>query len=182
MTDFRRRSPIFLLALLMTAALGLAAPARAQEDSYDLQVTGYGKFSPGAKFSIERTENTELSSFVQARLKEALERHGFTYGKSSQLVMTISAEKVGSNERPASATYDQSTAQFRLSMGEQPPASGQIGRQFRISVDLYDRKSGQYLWRARITDARPSADPFAVSPPMIEQLAKAMDLWAGPSH
>jgi hypothetical protein len=173
---------LFLL-LLVAASLGLGAPARAQDDEFDLQVTGYGKFSPGAKFGLEMSENTELSSFVQARLKEALEHHGFTYGKSAQLVMTISAEKIGSNEGPASTTYDQSTAQFRLSMGDdRPPAGAQIGRQFRITVDLYDRQTGRYMWRARITDTRPDADPFAVSRPMTEQLAKAMDLWAGPGH
>src|SRR5262245_45891885 len=119
----RRSSPILLLLLLLVAAsLGFGVPARAQDDELDLQVTGYGKFSPGAKFGLELSENTELASLVQARLKEALERHGFTYGKSSHLVMMVSAEKIGSSERPAGTTFDQSTSQFRLSMGnDQPP-------------------------------------------------------------
>jgi hypothetical protein len=176
------RLPILFASLLIAASLGLGPPARAQDDALDMQVVGYGKFDPGAKFGLERAENTELSTYALARLKEALERHGFTYGKSSRLVMTLAAEKVG-GERPAANTFDQSTAQFHLSMGDsKPPPNAQIGRQYRISLDLYDRQSGRYLWRGLITDSRPGDDPFAASKPMVEQLVKAMDLWAGPAR
>jgi hypothetical protein len=183
MKDRLMRSPFLVIAALLIAApFALGLPAHAQDDSLDLQVVGYGKFAPGAKFGLELAENTELSTYVLARLKEALERHGFDYGKSSHLVMTLAVEKVG-GERPPSATFDQSAAQFRLSMGEtKPPPGAQIGRAYRISLDLFDRQTGRYLWRARITDTRPGDDPFAASKPMVEQLVKAMDLWAGPAH
>jgi hypothetical protein len=176
------RSRMLIVALLIATSLGLGPLARAEEDPLNLQVAGYERLAAGAKFSIEPTENTELSSDVMARLKEALTRHGFAYGKSSHLVMTVAADRVG-GERPPAATFDQSTAQFHLSMGDnKPPLSAQIGRQYRISVDLYDRLSGRYLWRAQITDLKPDANPLAASKPMVEQLVKAMALWAGPGH
>jgi hypothetical protein len=176
------RSRMLIVALLIATSLGLGLRARAEEDPLNLQVAGYERLAAGAKFSVEGAENTELSSYVLARLKEALARHGFTYGKSSRLVMTVAAEKIG-GERPPTASFDQSTAQFHLSMGDsQPPLNAQIGRQYRISIDLYDRLSGRYLWRAQITDLKPDADPLAASKPMVEQLVKAMALWAGPGH
>jgi hypothetical protein len=96
--------------------------------------------------------------------------------------MTAAAEKIG-GELPAAASFDQSNAQFHLSMGDsKQPLHAQIGRQYRISIDLYDRLSGRYLWRAQINDLKPDADPFAASRPMVEQLVKAMALWAGSGH
>jgi hypothetical protein len=164
------------------AAFGLGPPAGAAEDPVEMQVVGYDTFHARAKFRILPTENTELASCVQARLKETLARHGFTYGQSAHLVMTVTAEKLG-GERPPVMSFDPSTSQLHVGIDtSKPPLHAQMGHQYRISLDLYDRQSGRYLWRGRIADMKPDVDPFAATKPMIERLVKAMALWAGPTH
>ncbi len=173
---------ILITALLFAGSLGLGLPTRAEEDPINMQVAGYDKFPPGAVFHIRPIQNTELTSYAEARLKEALERHGFSYGGSARLVMTIAAEKIGS-ERPPAASFDQNSTQFHVSIGSnQPPLYAQVGHEYRISLDLYDRQSGRYLWRGQISDLKPDADPFAATKSMIQRLVAAMAAWAGQRH
>jgi hypothetical protein len=182
MEDCLTRSRMLVAALLIAASFGLGVPARADEDSVDMQVTAYDKLPAGAKFGIERTENTELSTYVQGHLKDALERHGFSYGKSARLVMTVAVEKIG-NERPPDASFDQDNSQIHVAIDNgQPPLDSQIGHQFRISIDLYDRRSGQYVWRGHITNMKPGVDPFAATKPMIERLVDSMASGTATGH
>jgi hypothetical protein len=109
MKECLMRPRTLVLALLFAGSLGLGLSAHAEEDPINIQVAGYDKLPAGAKFHIRPNQNTELTSFAQARLKEALERHGFSYGGSARLVMTIAAEKIGS-ERPPAANFDQNSA------------------------------------------------------------------------
>ena len=120
-------------------------------------------------------KNTELDSNAQAGLKEALERHGIGYGHSAQLVMTIAAEKIGDATALPSTKFDENTGQLHIGFNSTKPSSyAQVGHQYRISLDLYDRLSGRYLWRGQITDDQPDADSSAATKPMIEQLVNAL--------
>jgi len=182
MEEYLMRPHTLVLAVLFAVHLSFGPSARAEEDSINMQVAGYDKLPVGAKFRIHPNQNTELTSYAQARLKEALERHGFSYGRSARLVMTIAAEKIGS-ERPPAASFDQNSAQFHVSIGNsQPPLYAQVGHEYRISLDLYDRQSGRYLWRGQISDLKPDADPFAATKSMIQRLVAAMAAWAGQRH
>jgi hypothetical protein len=183
MKDRLMRSRTLIVALLIAASFGLGLPTRAEEDSpLDMQVTAYDKLPAGAKFGVEMSENTELASYVQARLKESLERHGFNYGKSAHLVMTVAAQKIGS-ERPPDASFDTDNSQIHVTLdNSKPPPDAQIGHQYRISIDLYDRASGQYLWRGQITNMRPDVDPFAATEPMVERLVNSIATGAGSGH
>jgi hypothetical protein len=173
---------ILIAALLVAGSLGLGHSARAEEDPINMQTAGYDKFPAGAKFHIRPTQNTELTSYAEARLTEALGLHGFSYGGSARLVLTIAAERIGS-ERPPAASFDQNSTQFHVSIGSsQPPLYAQVGHEYRISLDLYDRQSGRFLWRGQISDLEPDADPFAATKPMIGRLVTAMAAWAGPGH
>jgi hypothetical protein len=179
MKECLMRPQTLILPLLIAGSLGLGLSTRAEEDPLNMQVAGYEKLPVGAKFRIRPNQNTELTNYAQARLKEALERHGFSYGGSARLVMTIAAEKIGS-ERPPAASFDQNSAQFHVSIGNSPPPLyAQVGHEYRISLDLYDRQSGRYLWRGQISDLKPDADPFTASKSMIERLITAMAVWAG---
>lgn len=171
---------MLIAALLIGASLGFGLQARAADDPVDMQVVGYEKLPPGPKFSVEANANTELARNALARLKEALESRGIDYGHSAQLVMTVSPETVGGNQ--ASTTgFDQSTAIFHLTINDtKPPLYAQVGRQYRISLDLFDRQSGRYLWRGQITDLKPDADPLSATKSMIEKLVNALVLWGAP--
>ena len=163
-----------IAALLMVSSWGLSLPAHGADYPFDVRIVVYHNLPANPKFSVEAAENTELNSHAQAGLKDILEHHGIGYGHSANLVMTIAAEKIGSSSRPA-AGFDESTGQFHLSMASNElPQSEQIGRQFRISIDLYDRLSGRYLWRGQITDNQPDADPFNSTKPMIEKLVNTL--------
>ena len=168
-------SPMSIAAFLIVSPWGLSLPARAADYPFDVQVVVYDNLPANPKFTVEAAENTELNSYAQAGLKDILEHHRIGHGHSANLVMTIAAEKIGSSGNRPAASFDQSTGQFHLSMASnERPQSEQVGRQFRISIDLYDRLSGRYLWRGQITDNQPYADPFAATKPMIEKLVNTL--------
>jgi hypothetical protein len=170
------QSQIPIAAFLIAASLGLSVPARAAENPVNMQIVRYDNLPASPKFSVEAAENTELDSNAQAGLKEALERHRIDYGQSAHLVMIIAAEKIGSNPNPPPATnFEEGTGKLHISIGSTEPSNyAQVRHQYRISLDLYDRLSGRYLWRGQITDAQPDADPFVATKPMIEQLVNAL--------
>ena len=57
-----------------------------------------------------------------------------------------------------------------------------IPHTFRITLALYQRSTGHYLWRGEITDLKPDADPLDATGPMIAKLVEALGKSVGPAQ
>jgi hypothetical protein len=183
-----------LLAASLLLALSAAATAGA-EDSMQMAVVSYGKIPAGAGFQTELVENTELATRVETRLKKALTDRGLNPSADAGLVISIAADRTGgptnlslgneSQQNSASANAQVNinidTSQSKLLGGSSEPAT-KIGRAYRITLAIYDRTTGRYVWRAEITDNKPDVDPAAATGPMVEKLASALEKSVGPAN
>ena len=143
---------------------------RAEDDPLYVQIIRYENLPPDPKFSIETSDNTELGTYAQADLKQALERHGVSYGRSAHLVIALTVAKVSGN-RPPTASFDTRTGQLHIAIDPAQPSNfPQLAYQYRISLDLFDQQSGSYLWRGQVTDEQQQADAFVTTSRMIDRL------------
>ena len=169
------------LMLMATAALGttaMGAAARA-EDPTRLAVVSYGNIPAGASFETELFQNTEISNHVASTLKETLTAHGFRYDPDGRgLVFSINADPTGRGDSDqALGITDQSNGQVHITIDtsdtdKKPDA---VARGYRITLGVYERQSGRYVWRAEINDLKPDADPMAATKPMVEKLVMALE-------
>jgi hypothetical protein len=181
------------LAMSMTAALlmtlGATAIARA-DDAMSLAVVSYGKIPAGASFQTELVDNSELASQVETRLTRALSDRGFNPSTDAGLVISIAADRTGGPTNLSVGNGQQSNAQVNINidtgqnqlLGDSTQLPTKIGRAYRITLAIYDKATGRYVWRAEITDAKPDVDPTAATGPMVEKLASALEKSVGPAN
>jgi hypothetical protein len=153
-------------------AQGTLAP-----DTMQVAVVGYGKIPPGAGFQTELVENSEISTHVDDSLKAMLARHGLHYSPDAPLVFSVAAVRTGNNDAAYAAdniATDDSQVHIAINTSDTNLTS-KMPHTFRISLALYDRQSGHYVWRGEVTDHRPFGDPFKATDPMLERLATALD-------
>ena len=181
------------LRILMTAALFIATFATAgahAEDPMQLAVVSYGKIPAGAAFQTELVENSELASQVETHLKKALADRGFNSAADAGLVISIAADRTGGPTSLSVGNGQQSNAQVNINidtgqnklLGGSTQPTSKIGRAYRITLAIYDRVTGRYVWRAEITDNKPDVDPAAATEPMVEKLASALEKSTGPAN
>ena len=180
-------------ALMLLAALPLMLSATAvarADDPMQLAIVSYGKIPPGSTFQTELSDNTELASQVEASLKKALGNHGFVTTDDAPYVISISADRTGgaTNLSVGNGTGGQSNAQVNINIdtgqntlldgATQPPEK--MERAYRITLAIYNKADGRYVWRAEITDRKPGVDPASATGPMVEKLAGALEKSAKP--
>jgi hypothetical protein len=175
-----------LAALLLTATLAVPAPARA-DDPLQLAVVSYGKIPAGSSFETELSQNTEIANHVDTALKNTLTAHGFRYQpEGTGLVFAINADPTGRRESDLSlgVNNDESNAQVHISIDTNDTglSTDTIPRGYRITLGVYERESGRYVWRAEINDMRPDADPFSATKPMVERLVAALEKSVRPAN
>ena len=179
------------LMLLAVLPLMLAATAIARaDDPMQLAIVSYGKIPAGSAFQTELSDNTELASQVETSLKKALGDHGFVTAEDAAYVISISADRTGgsTNLSVGNASGGQSNAQVNINIdtGQNSLLDGgtqqteKIERAYRITLAIYNKANGRYVWRAEITDRKPGADPNAVTGQMVEKLASALEKSAQP--
>lgn len=175
-------------ALMLLAALPLMLSATAvvhADDPMQLAIVSYGKIPLGSAFQTELSDNTELASQVETSLKKALGNHGFLTADDAPYVITISADRTGgsTNLSVGNASGGQSNAQVNINIntgqnslldgGTQP--AEKIERAYRITLAIYNKANGRYVWRAEITDRKDGVDPNTATGPMVEKLAGALE-------
>jgi hypothetical protein len=171
--------------VLIAAFLLTATTARAQ-DPIQMDVVGYGKIPAGARFQTELTDNSEIANHVDSDLKSILSKHGFQHSDDAGLVFTITAD-TSSRDRSetalASENLRQDNAQVHITLNTSDKTeTARLPHAYRITLALYERKSGHYVWRGEVTNMRPDADPFEVTSPMLEQLVTAMEKSVAPAN
>ena len=174
------------LSLMLAAALPLflsATPAAMAEDPMQIAVVSYGKIPAGTAFRTELTDNTELATQVETSLKKALGNRGFTASDEAPYVISIAADRTGGSTNLSVGSGQQSNAQVNINIdtgqnkllgGSTQPAE-KIAKAYRITLGIYEKATGRYVWRAEITDSKPDVDPTAATGPMVEKLASALE-------
>ena len=179
--------------IAMTAALfmsAVASTAAQAGDPMQIAVVSYGKIPAGSAFQTELVDNSELASQVETHLKKALSDRGFTPAGDGGLVISIAADRTGGPTNLSVGSGQQSNAQVNINIdtsqnqllggGTQPTTK--IARAYRITLAIYDKATGRYVWRAEITDTKPDVDPTAATGPMVEKLVSALEKSIGPAN
>jgi hypothetical protein len=168
--------------ILPAAALFLAlsaSPAALAEDPLQMAVVSYGTIPAGSAFRTELVENSELSAQVEESLKKALGNRGFAASDDAPFVISITADRTGSATSLSVGNSGQSNAQVNISIDTGQNGSAEeptkIERAYRITLAIYDKSTGRYVWRAEITDRKLDTDPAAATGPMVEKLASALE-------
>src|SRR5260221_9931453 len=179
--------------LAMTAALFVSAVASGgalADDPMQIAIVSYGKIAAGSAFQTELVDNSELAGKVETHLTKALSDRGFTPATDGALVISIAADRTGGSTNLSVGSGQQSNAQVNINIdtgqsellgGSTQPAT-KIERAYRITLAIYDKATGRYVWRAEITDTKPGVDPVAATGPMVEKLANALDKSIRPAN
>ena len=171
------RKLLLIAAGLIGAGLLACLPARA-DDPIKMSVVGYAKIPQGAGLDTKAVANDELNAYVEDHLRQALVKRGFHLSPDVRRVFSVSAVRTGATP-PPSAYFDPEDAQVHLNIDttHEAPLAVPIGHSFRISLDLYNRITGHYLWRAEITDMRRDVDPYGdATDQMLERLLNAFQV------
>jgi hypothetical protein len=170
--------PALAAALILSANLLALAPARA-DDPMQLAVVSYGNIPAGSNFETELSQNTEIANHVDTALKDSLTAHGFHYQpEGTGLVFSINADPTGRRESSLSlGVNDQASGQVHIAINtnDTGQSTDTVARGYRITLGVYERDSGRYVWRAEINDLSPDADPFSATKPMVERLVAALE-------
>ena len=174
------------MSAMLAAALPLFLSATAvalAEDPMQIAVVSYGKIPAGTAFRTELTDNTELATQVETSLKKALGNRGFTAADEAPYVISIAADRTGGSTNLSVGSGQQSNAQVNINIdtgqnkllggGSQP--AEKIEKAYRITLGIYEKATGRYVWRAEITDSKPDVDPTAATGTMVEKLASALE-------
>ena len=123
---------------------------------------------------------------VDTTLKDTLTAHGFRYQpEGTSLVFSINADPTGRRESSLSlGVNDQTSAQVHIAIDtyDSGQSTDTVARGYRITLGVYERDSGRYVWRAEINDLSPDADPFSVTKPMVEKLVAALEKSVQPAN
>ena len=177
--------PALAAALILASALLAPTSVRA-DDPMQLAVVSYGKIPAGSTFETELSQNTEIANHVDTALKNTLTAHGFHYQpEGTGLVFSINADPTGRRESSLSlGVNDQASAQVHIAIdtNDSGQSTDTVARGYRITLGVYERDTGRYVWRAEINDLSPDADPFSVTKPMVEKLVAALEKSVQPAN
>jgi len=173
----------------LVAAILLVATAAWADDPMQIAVVSYGRVPAGAAFSTEPADNSEITDHVDQSLRQALIDKGFQFSEDASLVFGVAADTTGrtsSNlgagpQNNAQVHITINTSQNELIGGATQPAN-KIAHTFRITLGLYERSSGHYIWRGEITDLKPDADPLSATGPMVAKLVEELNKSVGPAQ
>ena len=189
MTLMQRRFPsASALALAVGLCLGsgeaLAQAAASQpEPGPSIQAVDYAPVPAGSSFEVQADD--ELSQDTVERVRAELANHGYASQDQASLVMVIETDLIRGQKQDdpfgqVRANNDEATVNARLFstsqnslLNPQQPI-GSADRTYRISVSIYDRNTGLYVWRGTAIRSDPNLDVDQASNEMISALVGAV--------
>ena len=160
---------IAIAAVLAVPAALLAAPAQAQSP-YTVSVTNYQPIPAGATYVTDMNENTELTATAESALRNALEKLGLQYDVNGTVGFKIGTVREYSTPNTG-ASFDRSNTILNLPFNSgDVKGSPRVGRIYRITLNIFDRASGNVLSRGDVTDTSINTDPVATTPSMVQAL------------
>ena len=177
-----------VLAVGLTLASGEAlaqAAASLSEPGPSIQAVDYAPIPAGSVFEVQANADDELNQEIIERVQSELANHGYAAGDEASLVMVIEADLVRGDKQDdplgqVHADNDDAAVQARLFstsqnslLNPQRPI-GSPDRTYRISLAVYDRKNGLYVWRGSAMRNDPNLDVTQASNEMIAALIGAI--------
>jgi hypothetical protein len=157
------------------------AAASLPEPSPSIQAVDYAPIPAGSVFEVQANNDDELNQEMIERVQSELANHGYAAQDDSSLVMVIEANLVrgakqddplgqvhADNDGAAVQARLFSTSQNSLLNPQRP--IGSPDRTYRISLSVYDRKNGLYVWRGTAMRSDPNLDVTQASNEMISAL------------
>lgn len=178
-------------AVLCSAFMLGAAEAQAQAavapppPGQEVQAVGYAPIPAGASFELQANDDSELSRNAVDKVRTELANRGYAAQDGAPLVMVVETDLVRGERQDdplgqVHATNDEAQVQARLFsttqnslLNPQQPI-GSADRTFRISLAVYDRASGLYVWRGSAMRSNPDIDVDQASSEMIAALIGAV--------
>ena len=177
-----------VLAVGLTLASGEAlaqASASLSEPGPSIQAVDYAPIPAGSAFEVQTNDDDELNQEMIERVQSELANHGYAAGDEASLVMVIEADLIRGDKQDdplgqVHADNNDAAVQARLFstsqnslLNPQRPI-GSPDRTYRISLAIYDRKSGLYVWRGSAMRNDPNLDVTQASNEMIAALIGAV--------
>jgi len=194
MTLMRRSFPcVSALALAVGLTFG-AVEAMAQAAApgpaagQQIQAVTYAPIPEGAAFEVQANDDDELTQETIERVNSELPNRGYAAQDGASLVMVVETDLVRGVEQdnPLAQSYapvagkdhDQVQGQVKAplfsstqnSLLNPKPSFGSADRTYRISLAVYDRKSGLYVWRATAMRNDPNLDVTTATNEMVSAL------------
>ncbi|HVT53497.1 MAG TPA: hypothetical protein VHE77_18085 [Dongiaceae bacterium] len=169
------------LLLAATAGADAQSTAGQAEPPASVQAVSYAPIAPGAQFETQMNNDTELDQEALDLVNQALVGRGYSVDTAGSLVMVVETDLVRGQKQddPLGQAYADnngakvqarlfSTSQNSLLNPQQP--IGSADRLFRISLSVYDRASGLYVWRGSVMRNDPDLDVNKASNEMVAAL------------
>jgi hypothetical protein len=160
-----------------------SAPANVRPGSQKPTVStvAYSPISPGSSFETQVNDDTEIDHEALERVNAGLADRGYRVVETAPYVMVIEADLVRSERQDSPLAYgivrdDESRFEGRLYSTSQTsllnplPPVDTSSRTYRISLSVYDRASGLYLWRGSANRNDPNIDVNQASAEMVAAL------------
>src|SRR5581483_11989844 len=148
-----------------------------------IQAVSYSPIAAGASFETQANEDTELNQEALDLVNAQLASRGYSVGDQSHLVMVVEtnlirAQQEGEPLGHVSANNQESKVEARIFssnqnslLNPQQPLSA-ADRIYRISLAVYDRGTGVYVWRGSATRNNPDLDVPKANHEMIPELIR----------
>ena len=168
-----RLPSIVLIAAVILVWLA-DAPARAQ-GAFDVSVTNYTKIPSGARYVTDLNENTETTNAAESALRDALAKRDLSYDLDGTIGFKIGTQHDVATSQ-SEAAFDPSNTILHLNFNSGDiKGTPRIGHIYRITLNVYDRGSGNVLARGDVTDHGLNADPIGTTPAMVQELVHGLD-------
>ncbi|HVY99527.1 MAG TPA: hypothetical protein VHA35_08505 [Dongiaceae bacterium] len=182
------RASLVAFALLLAAMAGARAQsgaAAAPAPAAQVQAVAYAPIPAGAQFETQMNDDSELNQEALDLVNQALAGRGYGVDDAAPLVMVVETDLVRGQKQddPLGQVYadnDGAKAQARLFstnqnslLNPQQPI-GSADRLYRISLSVYDRASGLYVWRGSVMRNDPELDVNKASNEMVAALIAAL--------
>ncbi|HVM85912.1 MAG TPA: hypothetical protein VMW18_18605 [Candidatus Binatia bacterium] len=172
---------LLLGAAFAPAAAWAQAAAPAPAAKPDVQAVAYAPIPAGARFETQANDDSELNQEALEKVNAELAGRGYAVAGGAGLVMVIETDLVRGQRQDdplgqAFANNDEAKVQARLFSSSQnsllnpQQPIGSADRIYRISVSVYNRASGLYVWRGSVSRSDPDLDVNQASNEMIMAL------------
>ncbi|MES1152845.1 MAG: hypothetical protein ABUL54_13170 [Dongia sp.] len=174
-----------LLLAAATATAEAQSAAGQPAKSGAVQAVSYAPIAPGAQFETQMNDDSELEQEALDLVNQALVGRGYAIDTAAPLVMVIETDLVRGQRQddPLGQAYaDNNGAKIEgrlfstngnsLLNPQQP--IGSSDRLYRISLSVYNRANGLYVWRGSVMRNDPDLDVAKASNEMVSALIAAL--------
>jgi hypothetical protein len=180
-----RGSAVAAALLIAAAAADAQSAAGAPPPAATVQAVSYAPIPPGAQFETQMNDDSELDQEALDLVNRALAGRGYAVDSAAPLVMVVETDLVRGQKQddPLGQAYADNngakvTARLFSSNGNSilhpQQTIGSADRLYRISLSVYNRASGLYVWRGSVMRNDPELDVNKASNEMVSALIAAL--------